>query len=187
MLTKTLMVILSALIALTTGCTIMAPSYTPSYTVLDALKRQHLRNIAIAQVDPKDPNAGVNKISLRGSKLTSTSGSYAQYLEDAIKSDLIEAMMLDPNSTFRLSATLLKNDIDVSGFITGTGTIEAKFSINREGITLFDKTVAAETQFESSFVGAIAIPKAQIEYPNLVRALLTKLYTDKEFVHVLQK
>lgn len=187
MLAKISIVVSSVLVALTTGCTIMAPSYMPDYTVLDALRRQHLRGIAIEPIEPKDSNAGVNSISLRGSQLTSTSGSYAQYLEDAIKSDLIEAMMLDPNSTFRLSATLLKNDIDVTGFSTGVGTIEVKFSINRESITLFDKTLAAETEFESSFARAVAIPKAQTEYPNLVRALLIKLYTDKEFVHVLQK
>ena len=187
MLAKVPIVVSIALIALTTGCTIMAPSYTPDYTVLDALKRQQLEKIAIEPVEPKNPKAGINSISLRGSQLTSTSGSYAQYLEDAIKSDLNEAKMLDPNSTFRLSATLLKNDIDVTGFSTGIGTIEAKFSINRKSITLFDKTIAAETEFESSFAGAVAIPKAQTEYPNLVRALLNKLYTDKEFVHVLQK
>lgn len=181
------MALLGTLILLTTGCTIMAPSYMPDYTALDSLKRQKVSKMAIAQVEPKDPTAKVNNITLRGSPLASPSGSYAQYLEDAIKSDLTEINLFDPNSLFRLSAFLLNNDINVGGFSTGYGTIEAKFSITRNGAAKFDKTIAAETQFESSFAGAVAIPKGQIEYPYLVRALLKKLYTDKEFINALQQ
>lgn len=180
-------VFMLTMIMLTTGCaTYMAPSYTPDYTALDNLKRQKVSKIAIESVEPKNPNETVNKITLRGAALASASGSYAQYLEDAIKSDLIDANLLDQNSLLRLSAFLLNNDINISGFSTGYGKIEAKFSINRSGTAIFVKKIAAETEFESSFAGAVAIPKGQNEYPNLVRELLKKLYTDKEFLNVLQ-
>jgi hypothetical protein len=119
--------------------------------------------------------------------LKSPSGSYAKYLEDAIKSDLTDANLLDQTSLFQLSALLLYNDIDISGFSNGIGKIEAKFSMNRSGNTVFDKSIATDTRFESSFVGAVAIPKGQSEYPNLVRALLIKLYTDQEFLNALRK
>lgn len=180
-------VFMLTLIMLTTGCaTYMAPSYTPDYPALDNLKRQKVPKIAIESVEPKNPNETVNKITLRGAMLASASGSYAQYLEDAIKSDFIDANLLDQNSLLRLSAFLLNNNIDISGFSTGYGKIEAKFSINRNGAAVFVKKIAAETEFESSFAGAVAIPKGQNEYPNLVRELLKKLYTDKEFLNVLQ-
>lgn len=175
------------LLLMITGCTIMAPSYTPDYTAVDALKRRNISKIAIEMVEPKDPNSKVNKITLRGGFLASPSGNYAQYLEDALKSDLSDANLLDQNSLLRLSAFLLNNDINVAGFNTGYGTIEARFSINRNGVALFDKTIAAETEFDSSFAAAVAVPKGQNEYPNLVRALLRKLYTDKEFINVLQQ
>ena len=98
---KVIMALLGTLVLLTTGCTIMAPSYMPDYTALDSLKRQKVSKMAIAQVEPKDPTAKVNNITLRGSPLASPSGSYAQYLEDAIKSDLTDINLFDPNSLFR--------------------------------------------------------------------------------------
>ena len=174
------------LVIFSNGCTIIAPSYTPDYSALDAFKRQNISKIAVESVEPKNSNERVNKITLRGTTLVSPSGNYAQYLEDAIKSDLTDANLLDPSALFRLSVFLLKNDINVVGFSIGHGTIEARFSINQNGTTIFNKTISAETEFKSSFAGAVAIPKGQNEYPNLVRALLKKLYTDKEFTNALQ-
>jgi hypothetical protein len=164
----------------------MAPSYTPDYSALDSLKRQKVSKVATVTVEPKDPNERVNNITLRGSTLASHSGNFAKYLEDAIKSDLTDANLLDSSSLFKLSAILLTNDINVAGFGTGYGTIEAKFSIYRNETSVFDKKINVETEFESSFAGAVAIPKGQNEYPNLVRALLKKLYLDKEFINALQ-
>jgi len=169
------------------GCaTITAPSYSPDYSVLDSIKRQKLSKLAIGSVEPKNPSDKVNSISLRGAALVSPSGSYAKYLEDALISDLAEARILDQNSLSQLSLYLLNNNIDIAGFSSGYGTIEALFSIKRGAVTLFNKTITAKTEFESSFAGAVALPKGQNEYPNLVRALLKKLYTDKEFINVLQ-
>jgi hypothetical protein len=179
--------IMIASMLLTSGCTFMAPSYTPDYSALDSLKRQKVSTIAVEPVEPKDPDAKVNNISLRGSTLKSPSGSYAKYLEDAIISDLTDAKLLDQNSLFRLSVWLLKNDIDVSSFSNGYGVIEARFNVNRDGVSVFNKRIAEQTVFESSIAGAVAIPKGQGEYPNLVRALLKKLYTDREFIDALKK
>ena len=170
----------------TSGCTLIAPSYSPDYTSLDSLKRQKVSKIAVEPVEPKSPDAKVNNITLRGSTLAPPSGTYTKYLEDAIISDLKDANLLDQNSLLRLSVLLINNDIDVTGFSTGFGTIEAKFSITKNSTSIFEKTIYEKTRFESSFVGAIAIPNGQNEYPNLVRSLLKKLYTDKEIINALQ-
>jgi len=180
-----LMVVLLTLIC---GCTLMAPGYTPDYSVLDSLKRQKLTKIAVEPVSPKDADATVNKISLRGiNSLVSPSESFAKYLEDAIISDLTDVNLLDQNSSLRLTVMLLKNDLDLSNFSYGYGSIQAQFGLNRDGVVLFNKKIAEQTRFESSFVGAVAIPKAQSEYPNLVRALLKALYSDQEFIDALRK
>ena len=171
---------------LASGCTLVAPNYTPDYTALDSLKRQKLSKVAIESVKPRDLSAEVNKISLRGSSLVSSYGSFAQYLEQALISDFTDSNMLDPMSSVRLSTTLLKNDINVAGIVTGNGMIEAEFNVMRDSNVAFDKILSAEIQFDSSFMGSVAIPKGQTEYPNLVRALLKKLYTDKEFIQALK-
>ncbi|PLC48420.1 hypothetical protein CR159_17950 [Pollutimonas subterranea] len=39
----------------------------------------------------------------------------------------------------------------------------------------------------SSFAGAVAIPKGQSEYPNLVRVLLQKVYEEPAFIDAVKK
>ena len=90
-------------VVLASGCTLVAPNYTPDYTALDSLKRQKLSKVAIESVKPRDLSAEVNKISLRGSSLVSSYGSFAQYLEQALISDFTDSNMLDPMSSVRLS------------------------------------------------------------------------------------
>ena len=57
----------------------------------------------------------------------------------------------------------------------------------RAGTERLRKTYQARTSFESSFAGAVAIPKGQIEYPSLVRTLLRNVYTDPAFVAAIAK
>lgn len=175
-------------LALTTlaGCAINAPAYSPRYESLDALKRAPLDKMAVGDFQPNG-DGGVNRITLRGSPLVAPSGSFADYLESALRADLREMGFYDPASPLRIDATLLKNDIDVSGLSTGTGEIEARLSVVRAGARLLDKTYAATISFESSFMGAVAIPRGQAEYPNLVRALLQKVYADPEFLNAVKK
>lgn len=177
----------TAFAVLLSGCAINAPAYTPRYETLDQLKKAPLDKIALGDFQPNDSGAAVNRITLRGSPLTAAGGSYADYLETALRSDLQEMGFYDPASPLRVDATLLKNDIDVLGFSTGTGEIEARLSVARQGQRLLDKTYAATISFESSFLGAVAIPRGQAEYPNLVRALLQKVYADPEFIRAVTK
>lgn len=169
-----------------TGCALNAPAYSPRYETLDALKKAPIDKMSLGDFQP-NTEGGVNHITLRGSPLVAPGSSYADYLESALRSDLNEMGFFDPASPLRVDATLLKNDIDVSGFSTGTGEIEARLRVARAGAQLLDKTYAATISFESSFMGAVAIPRGQAEYPNLVRALLQKIYADPAFLQAVKK
>ena len=142
--------------------------------------------VAVGTFQPRQTDAPVNKVTLRGANLTPPGGSFAAYLEDAIRSDLMELRVLDPNADTRIDATLLKNDIDVSGFSTGNGVMEVKLTVSKRGATALEKTYVANTQFESSFAGAVAIPKGQSEYPRLVRTLLQNIYSDAAFLNAVK-
>ncbi len=183
--------VLSLLVMLTvTGCAsdiLKTPKYTSDYASIDALKRQHISKVNIGTVTPKRLSEKVNNISLRGNPLLSSSRSYAQYLEDALRRDMADANLLDSKSIIKISTMLLKNDIDISDSNTGYGSIEARFTTFRNGYIEFDKIISAETQFESSSSSDVAISNGQNEYPILVRALLNKLYSDKEFIDALKK
>lgn len=173
---------------LVSGCaSFTAPAYSPHYETIDRLKKINIEKLSVGEAQPRDTNAPVNTITLRGAPLTSPSGTFANYLENAIRSDLMELGLYDPKSTTRIDAVILKNEIDVSGFSTGYGAMEVKLTINKKGALTFEKVYLVNTQFESSFAGAVAIPKAQNEYPNLVRALLQKVYADPAFIEAVKK
>lgn len=169
------------------GCALGVPNYSPRYEVIDQLKTKSIGKLAVGDFQPSDPRADVNHITLRGSPLSPENGTFSDYLENALRSDLTEIGVYDPAAGIRLDATLLKNDIDVSGFSTGTGVLEVRLSVSKQSKVTFEKTYTANTQFDSSFVGAVAIPKGQAEYPNLVRTLLQQVYLDATFINAVKK
>ncbi len=173
---------------LVSGCgSFKAPAYSPRYETLDQLKKQSIEKMSVGKVQPSDPDAAINRITLRGSLLTSPKGTFASYLEDAIRSDLMEMDFYDETSSTQIGATILKNDIDVSGFGTGYGAMEINLVVKKLEALVFEKIYSANTQFDSSFAGAVAIPKGQSEYPSLVRALLQKVYEDPAFIDAVKK
>lgn len=119
--------------------------------------------------------------------MVSAQGTFSKYLQNAIIQELTEARLLDPKSSVQLTAVLIKNDISAAGIISASGEIEAKFTITNGGKVTFGKVIRATTEWDSNFLGAIAIPRAQQNYPNLVTELLKQLYADRDFVAALKK
>ena len=175
-------------LAVFSGCSTLAPPpYSADYKALDQLKPQVAEKVAVGTFQPRNPDAPVNKISLRAANLAGPKGTFAQYLEDALIQDLKEIAVYDAGAGTRIDATILKNDIDISGFSTGTGRMDVELTVTRNAKTSLKKTYSASTTFESSFVGAVAIPKGQFEYGNLVRTLLGQVYADPQFIEALKK
>ena len=52
--------------------------------------------------------------------------------------------------------------------------------------TKYDQVKSIHDVWDSSFMGAIAIPRAQERYPIMVQKLLAELYTDPAFMGALQ-
>lgn len=170
------------------GCaSLSAPPYSPDYQTLDKLKTLNIQKMAVGEFQPRDPNAPVNKISLRGASLKAQEGTFSIYLENAMRSDLKEVGVFDQSSSSIINATVIKNDIDVSGISKGSGIMDVKISLAKDGNLVFEKVYSSTTNFESSFAGAIAVGIGQKEYPNLVRAFLKNVYSDAEFIKAVQK
>lgn len=178
---------LAAVVAGLTGCAgFVAGPYNPDYATLDELKAARPGKVQVAEVQPTDPAAPVNRITLRGSSLVSPHTTFANYLQQALLRDLSDIGALDAKSDTRIEARVLKNDIDVSGFSVGTGVMDVELVVRRGGSERLRKIYQASTQFESSFAGAIAIPKGQMEYARLVQALLKQVYADPQFVAAIK-
>lgn len=178
----------AAVMVFFSGCAqIKAPAYSPDYAVVDDLKGLDIGQTSVGNFTPRDPGAAVNKIWLRAMRMESPSGTFVQYLEDAIRYDLKEVGVYDPSSTTVINASVLRNEIDLSGLSQGYGRMEVEINVAKQGQVIFSKNYRANTQFESSLIGAVAIPKGQNAYPLLVRELLKKVYMDPEFIAAVRK
>ena len=171
---------------LSTGCSLVAPHYSASLENVQTLKDGGAYTAKVGKFDSSKDKANANPISMRGSSLNSPyANSYAQYLTEALKQELSLAGKLSPTAKVEVSGELLKNDIDVSGFDKGFGDISARFVVKKSGAVRYDKVKTVHAEWESSFVGGIAIPRGQQEYPKLVQQLLAKLFADASFMRAL--
>jgi len=171
-------------VMLLSGCSIMAPGYTPSVKSVQAIKTSGSAPVAVSKATVA--KASLNSVSLRGNSLKSPYGDYSSYIEQALKKELTDAGLLDEKSVLVIGSQLTKNDMDVA-MGTGKGDLAAVFTVTKAGKKIFEKEITAHEEWESSFVGAIAIPNAMKAYPTLVNTLVTNLFKDKDFLKSISK
>ncbi|MEK8051775.1 hypothetical protein AACH10_16105 [Ideonella sp. DXS22W] len=168
------------------GCALQAPGYTPSIDHVETLKKRAVP-VALGAFTVQTGATGATAIGLRGSPMSSSvGGDYAAYLAEALRQELMLAGKLDAKSRIVIGGLLLKNDIAAGGLATNSGEIEARFTVTQDGRERYNRVKRATQSWESSFVGAVAIPKAQQQYPLLVQQLLTELLADGDFLAALQ-
>lgn len=173
-------IIVVCLSLILSACSIQAPEYQVSIDNVQTMKNADLQPI---KVDKIATNKELNKISLRGSPMSSAVGTgYGDYLAKALEDELKLAKIWSGVSSTVISGELISNDIDVSGVSTGTGDLTVNFKVTRDNSVIFTKEVSAQIEFESSFIGAVAIPNGQKNYVTLIQKLINNLVTDDEFI-----
>jgi hypothetical protein len=60
-------------------------------------------------------------------------------------------------------------------------TVAATFVVTRNGASVYDKLISVAHEWDSSFIGAIAIPEAINQYTQMYARLLEKLFADEDF------
>ena len=172
--------------ALFGGCAMTAPQYSASIDNVQKLKDASVSPAKVGTFLSKQEAGNENPISLRGNKMSSPYGdSYANYLSEALKQELSLAGKLSAGAETEVTGVLLKNNLDAA-IGTGMGDIRARINVKRSGQLVYDKEKAAHAEWESSFIGATAIPKAQQAYVPLVQKLLSELYADPDFLKALR-
>ena len=173
--------------ALSTGCSMVAPRYSPSLENVQRLKDANVQSASVGSFTATKGKANPKTISIRGSSLNSPyDGSYSRYLSEALKEELSLAGKLASDAQIEVTGALQKNDIDAAGFKTGTGDIEARFVVTRSGTVRYDQVKSIHDEWDSSFMGNVAIPRAQAQYPIMVQKLLGVLYADPAFLAALK-
>ena len=172
------------------GCaSVTMPPPTASASNVEKLRAA---NLAPAGLGKFGLAAGVNPEidqtlgGLRGSSVRAASGSFSQQLKDVILTELNAAGLYDEKSPFQIGAQLTDSQVDAA-IGTGTARLGANFTVDKAGQRLFEKTLSVDSRWDSSFVGAIAIPEAMNQYTALYKELAGKLFDDRDFRSILAR
>jgi hypothetical protein len=172
------------------ACTTMklpAPSGSP-----ETAETLRAANLSPAKTDKfkvapnKAPELDTSLGGLRGSSIEPPDGSFSKYLQDQIVAELRAAGLYDPNAAVVIGGQLTDSKVDAA-IGTGTASLAARFTVTRAGVNVYDKEIAVTDQWESSFVGAVAIPAAMNHYTALYKALAKKLFNDPAFKTALKR
>lgn len=134
----------------------------------------------------KDAAMDTRLDGLRGNTLSPAKGSWSQLLKDTLVAELTAAGLYDTASPRVIEGELTDSKVDAA-IGTGTGRLAARFKVISGGKPVFDKELAVDASWESSFMGAVAIPAAMNQYGALYKALVAKLVDDPDFRRALAK
>lgn len=165
------------------GCaSITMGAHQPNVDNISALRDSGISKLAVGEftVAKSVPSSATKAISVRGNSLHPASGDFGGYLKEALATDLRSADKLDPSATRVVSGEITENKLNPSSS-RGTATLAARFRVSEGQQSIFDKELRVESDWESSFVGAIAIPAAVNNYTGQYALLLNKLYRDEDF------
>jgi hypothetical protein len=120
-------------------------------------------------------------LDIRSNTLSApTQGSFAAYLKETLVTELKAAGLYDAGSKTVISGKLVDSQLDAA-MAGGSGRLAARFAVSHAGKVVFDKEFSASDKWESSFVGAIAIPAAINNYSALYRKVVGQLLDDADF------
>jgi len=169
------------------GCATNAPNYNSDFGNIGKLRDAGLAPVRIGEVTKVEKaKPDVDSLTIRGGKYKSPYGSFTAFLQEALRQEFGDARLIDPASNVEISGLLLKNVLDASGFSTAFAEMEARLTVKRRDQVVYDETKTARTEWGSSFVGAIAIPRANQTYPTVIQKLLGQFYDDPKFIGALK-
>jgi len=171
-------------VALLTGCAQIKLG-TPVASV-DNIQKAKASGMAPAAVGDfalaaGKPRAMDEGLDVRSNTVSSPfQNSFSQYLKETLATELKAAGLLDPSSKTVIQGWLTDSVLDVP-MSQGSGRLAARFVVMRAGKSVYDKELKASATWESSFVGAVAIPAAINQYSVLYRQLVGQLLDDPVF------
>lgn len=173
-----------ALTSLLGACaTSTIPPYAASIGNVDVTARL-AGPIAVGKFEfEKGREAELNSVGARASTfLSPVNNSYADYFGEAAVRELKAAGKHDAASPRVLTGVLMKNYLSAAGAQLNESEVQVRFRLGQGGNTLYEKSVRAQSQWEASFMGPIAIPRALDNYIATIQKLIKNLFADPDFI-----
>lgn len=166
------------------GCASNGKIYSPNFNVVNQLQEKNLKKV---RVEHNKDAAIIYEISLgRGTNnMLSPYTTFQEYLEKAVTENLMHAGFYSENSNISIKAKLLDNSLD-TGLSTGTALLSANFKIYDHDIEKFDRIFYIKHEWQSHFVGAIAIPLTIDNYVVAMQKLVDKFLLDDDVLIILE-
>jgi hypothetical protein len=177
-------VILLQIVLALSACATTAPSYTPSLATSEKLEELALRKMRAGEFSSATPD--VERLTIRGGAFGAPDGSsFADYLRKALQKELEMSGLWDESSSTIISGVLQENHLDASGANIGVADLSAEFFVTVGSLEVYRTTHSIHHEWDSSFAGAVAIPRAHDNYVIAVRKLLLQLFDDPKFVRAV--
>lgn len=175
---------LALTVAMLSGCaTLKLGDHQPAMDTLVALRASGITPLAVGEfklASGLSPELDKQQSS-RGNPIYPPAGStFSGYLRDSLISDLKAAGKFDAGSGLSVQGQLTQNKLS-TGVSTAEVVLAARFQVTRSGGLVFDKEIVQDDKWDSSFIGAVAIPQAMNHYAQAYNVLLSKLYADTDF------
>lgn len=169
-----------------TGCVSMpAPTYQASVDTTEKLLAQRPAAMKVGAFNAA-PGAEDRQLNIRGSHLQpGLDGHFSTFLRNAVETELKVAGLLDPLSSIEISGTLTHNDLTAgTGKGGGIAEVSATFVVLKDRAVVLEQSFDARKSWDSSFMGALAVPTAMNNYSLAVQELIGQLFADPGFVSV---
>lgn len=176
-----LALMIGLLAMLGSGCATKMPAYSASPDNVRALRDAPVQALRLGAFTSDAGNPNSASVGIRATSLAPEDGDFAAYLRQVARADLSAAGKLSESSSRVLAATLLRTTVDASGFSVGTSEHVARFTLDVDGKRVYEREHRVDGKWDSSFIGAIAIPMAATNFTAGFQALMRKLYEDPAF------
>ena len=170
---------------LVTGCiSADVDEAPPDFSTMLALRAKLAHPVASGPFTLANP-ALQHAINIRGSTIHPPKGqSFADVLQQAIDTQLKAAGKLDPAATVHISGVLTDSGAS-ENIAHGHAKVGADITVLRNGKPAFTRHYEVVSAWDSSFIGAIAIPDAFIQYNGLYAQLSRKIMADDDLIAAL--
>jgi hypothetical protein len=166
------------------GCGATMPRYEASFDNVQALKSQaplvKLNSPAVVA------DKGQDSIFARANPIHSPEGSISKHVQKALEDELRLAGLVEASAPRHLDVRLRNSKLDAP-IGTGSGAISADFTLREGERSLYSTRKTVTSTWDSSFMGALAIPAAANAFNPLVRKLLAELYQDPAFIEAMKQ
>lgn len=172
-----------ALAALLGACAQTAPAYQPSVTSANVTAKLGAPLAVGKFTYAAGKDEELNSVGARAGVFVSPiNSSYADYFADAATKELKASGKFDAASPKVLTGVLEKNYLSAASLTLNNSELLVRFKLTSGGQTTYEKVVEAKREWESAFLGAIAIPRALDNYIVTIQDLIRNLFADPEFV-----